>query len=502
MKKMTHILALAVTCMLAACTTAINYDNYQIKDVFPTDPEHPLPPGPDDEKEPIKVQARKDSKSPWNTYEAYTVDRIAGFNPNVADPEVDEYGGWKIKAEAAPDGFFRVKKIGNRWWMIDPLGNLFLSKAVAVFSPGTSERQKAALAEKYGTNAKWAASESQFIKDNGFNSCGAWSTTYINNRNNIPADVKIPYTVIVSPMGSYNGALKASGKEAEAYKKAGWEGYPYDFAFVFDAAFDTQVEKSLATISQYANDPYCIGYFIDNEIPWKQYALERCLQNWPATHINHQKAQQWLDQRKGHAGASIMEATEQDKKAFIAYCLETYLQKVTTAMRKYDPNHLFLGCRFNQWNYELINDEIFKVAGKYMDIISINHYQKWQPDAQAMRNWEAWSGKPFFVTEFYTKGEDSGLGNTTGAGWNVHTQEDRGVFYENFVHELIKSGVCVGWHWFTYMDNDPTNAGSDSSNIDSNKGIVTWDFNRYNPLINHMKTINDCTYNLVKFYDK
>ncbi len=496
---MTSIITIAASLLLAACAGPIDYDKYPIKDVFPDESGSGSGSGSEEVAAPHKVECRKNASSAWNTYTAYTVDRIPGFTP-TADPEVDEYGGWKIQAESAPDGFFRVKKINGRWWMIDPLGNLFLSKAVAVFSPGGSDRQKAALTEKFGSAAKWADSESQFLRDNGFNSLGAWSSTYINNRNNVTQ--KTPYTVIVSPMGTYNGALKKSGTEAEAYSKAGWEGYPYDFAFVFDEAFDAQVEKSLSTISQYANDPYLIGYFIDNEIPWKQYALERCLTKWPSTHINHQKAQEWLDARKGKSGCTIADANDTDKKAFIAYCLETYLQKVTKAMKKYDSNHLFLGCRFNQWNYELINEEIFKVAGKYMDIISINHYQKWEPDPTAMKNWESWSGRPFFITEFYTKGEDSGLGNTTGAGWHVHTQEDRGLFYENFVNGLIKSGVCVGWHWFTYMDNDPTNKSTDSSNVDSNKGIVTWDFQRYNPLVNHMKNINDCTYNLVKFYDK
>lgn len=495
---MTGILVVVAAFSFAACSSAIDYENYIINDVFPGQEEGETPGGDDTEKHPVKVDARKNSQSSWTTYNAYTSDRITGFSPSE-DPQTDEYGGWKIKADS--EGFFRVRKINGRWWMIDPLGNLFLSKAVAVFSPGSSDRQKENLMATFGSYKDWAASESQYLKDLGFNSVGAWSQTYISNRNNIPEEVRLPYTVIVSPMGSYNGALKASGKETEAYSKAGWEGYPYDFAFVFDEEFDQYVENTISTISQYANDKYCIGYFIDNEIPWKDYALERCLTKWPANHINHQQAQKWLDQRLGKSGSTIADASDSDKKAFIAYCLETYLQKVTKALRKYDPNHLFLGCRFNQWNYELKNEEIFRVAGKYMDIISINHYQKWEPDAEAMRNWEAWSGKPFFVTEFYTKGEDSGMGNTTGAGWLVKTQNDRGLFYENFVNQLIKSGVCVGWHWFTYMDNDPTNKGADSSNIDSNKGIVTWDFKRYTPLTDHMESMNKCTYNLVKFYD-
>lgn len=446
---------------------------------------------------PYSVECKKTvSTADWTRYDAYTVDCIKNFVPS-ADPQTDKYGGWTVMNLGNPDGYFRVKKAAGRWWLVDPDGNIFLSKAVAVFSTGGSERQKTNLKEKYGDSYNWAKAETSFLKEQGFNSLGAWSSVDVVK--GIPEPM--PYTVILSPMGSYNGYLKGQGTESAGYAAAGWEGYPYDFAMVFDPKFDSYVESTLAKAATYKNDKYCIGYFIDNEIPWKDYALERCLTKWPATHQNHKAAQQWLDARKGKSGCTIVDATSSDKKAFIAYCLDIYLSKVTAALKKYDPNHLFLGCRFNQWNYELQNEEIFKVAGKYMDVISINHYQKWQPDQAAMLNWSTWSGKPFFVTEFYTKGLDSGLGNTTGAGWVVKTQRDRGLFYQNFVNELLKSGVCVGWHWFTYMDNDPTNTGSDSSNIDSNKGIVQWNFDRYDDLIGLMKQMNDCTYNLARFYD-
>jgi len=53
--------------------------------------------------------------------------------------------------------------------------------------------------------------------------------------------------------------------------------------------------------------------------------------------------------------------------------------------------------------------------------------------------WTGESGKPFLVTEWYTKGEDSGYPNTSGAGWNVPTQRDRGWFYQNFTLALLES---------------------------------------------------------------
>lgn len=455
-------------------------------------PEEGLP--ADGNSEPIEVRARKNKSSSWATYEAYTVDRVAGFVPGQ-EPETDRYGGWKVAALEAT-GFFRVEKLAGRWWMVTPEGNLFLGKGVAVFKNGQSERQKQALAEKFGTKTAWAQQEISALKSLGFNSLGAWSD--VETVRNL--EEPIPYTVIVSPMGKLNGHIKSSGEEASA-SWSGWEGYPNDFAMVFHPEFDSYIEKEISAIAKYRDDPYCIGYFTDNEIPWKNYALDRCLEKWPEDHINHIEAQKWLDERKGKTGASLSEATDADRRAFIAYCLEVYLQKVSAAIEKYDPNHLYLGCRFNQWNYELSNDEIFRSAGKYMDVISVNHYQKWQPDVNVLKDWERWSSRPCMITEFYVKGEDSELPNNTGAGWNVRTQDDRGVFYQNFVMELLKSGTCVGWHWFTYMDNDPEDTTTDPSNRDSNKGIVTWDFNYYMPAVDRMNVMNENIYPLARFFD-
>ena len=115
--------------------------------------------------------------------------------------------------------------------------------------------------------------------------------------------------------------------------------------------------------------------------------------------------------------------------------------------------------------------------------------------------WERESGKPVLITEWYAKGADSGLANTSGAGWLVKTQRDRGRFYENFTLSLLESKGCVGWHWFKYIDNDPEDTKADPSNRDSNKGVVS---NRYEPhadLLTAMKRINERTYRLIEHFD-
>jgi len=440
-----------------------------------------------------QVQARPNAKSnDWQTYTAKTIDKLPGFEYSN-DPKVSDYGGWKTE-QSNGTGFFRVEKKGDRWWIIDPEGYPFIHKGVAVFRPGRSDNQKAALNSKYGTRDNWATQESAFLKENGFNGTGAWSDVDLMRENN----VQLAYTVIVNPMGSYKREHRHNYGE---YEEAGWQGYRYDLAMVFDPEFDAHVEKEISKIAKYANDKNLLGYYTDNELPWKNDALKRHLTKLGETEAGYIAAKKWFDERMGK-DATVADITAEDELAFSGFYFETYIKKVAAAIRKYDPNHMYLGCRFNQEKEELQNPEIFKVAGKYADILSINHYRKWEPVQSIMENWEAWSGKPFLITEWYTKGEDSGLPNNTGAGWNVPTQADRGYFYQNFVIELLKSKACVGWHWFTYQDNDPEDLTTDPSNRDSNKGIVNSNFEPYQPLLDNMKMLNDHVYELIQYLDK
>lgn len=446
-------------------------------------------------QEPRTVESRVNAGSEeWTEYEVETVDALKGFRYRKDDPETDVYGGWMTGRQEAT-GFFRTQKIDGRWWFIDPDGYPYIFKGIAVFSMGGSDRQAKALSDTFGTPENWAEDQQDMLRSYGFNGLGAWSAVDLVRNSPHP----MPYTVIVSPMGMYKSVhqKKFGGK----YHQAGWQGYRFDLAMVFDPEFDKYVEKAISPIAKYKDDKYLVGYFTDNELPWVNDALDRHLTLLAKDEPAYLAVREWFDARKGKY-ADPEDITDEDRKAFQTFYFETYMKKVSAALRKYDPNHLYLGCRFNQHKEEMASREIFEVAGKYADVISINHYRLWEPRQDWMLDWGEWSGKPFIITEFYVKGEDSGLPNNTGAGWNVRTQEERGLFYQNFVIELLRSRNCIGWHWFTYMDNDPQNLKTDPSNRDSNKGIVKWNFEKYEPVLDEMKQLNDCTYNLIQYLDK
>lgn len=129
-------------------------------------------------------------------------------------------------------------------------------------------------------------------------------------------------------------------------------------------------------------------------------------------------------------------------------------------------------------------------------------YHAWSPDKDLLTSWSDRSGKPILITEWYAKGADSGMGNTSGAGWLVKTQADRAAFYQNFTLGLLESRGCVGWHWFRYSDNDPAQKGTDPSNTDANKGIVSNRYAPYQPLLDGMREINTRTLGIIDHFDR
>ena len=59
-----------------------------------------------------------------------------------------------------------------------------------------------------------------------------------------------------------------------------------------------------------------------------------------------------------------------------------------------------------------------------LDVISVNYYRAWSPNLARLAQWTKESGRPVLITEWYAKALDTGLANTSGAGWLVKTQEE------------------------------------------------------------------------------
>jgi hypothetical protein len=271
-------------------------------------------------------------------------------------------------------------------------------------------------------------------------------------------------------------------------------GYPNRCIFVFDPEFEKHAEEVARQVVAYKDDPYILGYFSDNELPFPQDLLDRYLQ-LPPTDPGNQAAEDWLRARR----VPHSRIDDNLREAFRGHVVDRYLGICGRAIRRYDPNHLFLGPRF--YASERRSEAVLRAAGRNLDVIAINHYGKWTPDVKELRQWSDWADRPLLITEWYAKGADAGTENLTGAGWTVATQRDRGHFYQNFALALLESRVCVGWHWFKYQDNDPRDRATDPSNRNSNKGIVTAAYEPWQPLLDAMSELNNSLYPLTQWFD-
>src|SRR5690606_38532487 len=151
------------------------------------------------------------------------------------------------------------------------------------------------------------------------------------------------------------------------------------------------------------DDPYLLGHFSDNELPFTRDGLDKFLR-LPPDDPGYIAAYEWLRERQGLAEPDLSRITERDRPESNGYVADRYLTIVSRAIKSVDPNHMYLGPRFH--GSALSNPYIFEAAGKHLDAIGINLYSRWVPRLPELAEWEQRSGKPIIITEWYTKGED------------------------------------------------------------------------------------------------
>ena len=423
--------------------------------------------------DPILVESAKTPSSSWNTYSTRTLLQLPSSIEASTD-SLNAYGGWATSQTNAT-GFFYPLKIEGRWWLVDPSGHLCLHKGVTAVRAVRSDGAEDAFDDIFGSTNDWALAVSTLFRDNGFNGTGSWSDT-------------APLSAIPNPLVY---TIKARFLAAYSSTVSDY-GYPR----VFDPNFETYCQSHFQEFAGSENDPYLLGYFSDNELDFPFDLLETWLEL--SSGYSYQEAWRWLRERYGN-NVEANEITTQDRYDFLGHVWAQYYRIVNETIKAQDPNHLFLGSRFFQ--PDMNREEIFEAIGPHVDIISVNHYNQWTPDISRIQMWEAESGRPVIISEFYTKGEDSNMPNTTGAGWVVRTQHDRGLFYQNFVLALLESKACVGWHWFKYADNDPDDQTADPSNLDSNKGLISNRYIPYSDLLEQIRQLNERAYRITEYFD-
>lgn len=267
---------------------------------------------------------------------------------------------------------------------------------------------------------------------------------------------KTPYTVAVNFGGR---------------KLAGSQGYWGKFRDVFDPSFAAELRKSMAwQKGKSAGDPWCIGYFVDNEIAWGDelslaIAALVSLPDQPAkiVFIEDLKAKyktiENLNETWGADYASwdalLQNQEEPDKKkayddlaAFYTRSAEMYFKTCRDAVKEVAPNNLYLGCRF-----AAVNDRAVAASAKYCDVISHNFYRPSVTNVRLPQGIDM----PVIIGEFHFGALDRGMFHT-GLG-PVDNQAARASAYKNYVSGALQNPHIVGTHWFQYGEQATTGRG-------------------------------------------
>ena len=443
----------------------------------------------------LTVQARRWTGDSYKNFLTRELSSLTDFEHSSENPQLSKYGGDLTKRYEATGSFY-VTKADGRWHMVDPDGYEYYNLGVASVEPGSSEAEIAGRESVYDDIYDWAEGTTSMLRnDFGFNAAGGWSDlSYLPGVTQQPLNTTEIAYFLKNYMRSLGLDNSTGGNTTFANNNT---------LNVFDPAFETYCDKRARLLSDkytYRNQTNFIGWMSDNELPDDINLLDRYLTLDYSDKRNiysYVTAWEWLYDYLGTKNPSPSQITDVVREDFREFVYDRYFYVVSSALKKYAPNKLYLGAR----HAGAESSGILKAAGRYCDVVTINYYGAWTPDSGLMAQWSGWTGRPFIITEWYAMAYDSGLACTTGAGFRVQTQADRGSFYQNYALKLLQTKNCVGFHWFKYLDNDPAAIDRDASNIDGNKGIINISFQPYTELTDRMRAVNINAYRLIEYFD-
>jgi hypothetical protein len=385
---------------------------------------------------PGKAGSVADLNASWSAEEAEL---------QTAPEGVSKYGGFLAKRVRAT-GFFRVEKIDNIWWIVDPEGYLFFSTGATGIGPRSEFSRVQGREYIYKelppadiTVAGQASTTSQtrtnysFYSWNLFRRFGAdWYQKWMD--------------MTALGMGSWglntianwsDVTLGASGKKAYVATLRGWGietgvmGMPDVYASDYAAQVDQAAKEQCAPRR---NDPFLLGYFIGNEHPWpgREQELANVILNGEATPMQAAL--------KKHLSEGD---TPERRTEFIHNTYAIFVNTVNKAIKKYDPNHMNLGIRFGGGAPEAVIR-----ASKDFDIFSFNSYG-YTINVNNMKRFYDITGLPMMIGEFHFG--VPGRGMAPGLAQTIN-QDERAAAYSYYVEHAASQPNMVGTHWFQWMD--------------------------------------------------
>ncbi len=373
----------------------------------------------------------------------------------------NKWGGWKTGPKLDSTGHFHTQKYGGLWWFVDPEGRLFWSNGIDCIGSGGGTLLKSPDKDRTGyfetlpdkivnagggdkgyffyTNLKkkyeyvgdaWGDTAIEIahkrLRSWGINTIGAWSDYLVY----FTHESKTPYVVNINSTIPHHVTPEVVNSEL-------WR--------VLEDSLRARFGREEKTTGR---DPWCIGYFIDNEMSW---------------------------------------ATRFDS-ATLASVVNTYFETCSKVVKDSTPNKLYLGNRKHVYTPDYMSKQELYAAAKYCDVISINRYAFSMRDIPVLEDVDPVLDKPMVVGEFHFGALDRGLAQ--GGLRHVKDQDQRARAYKYYVYDALKHPNLVGVHWFQYIDQPYTCRGFSDDGENYQIGFVDVCDRPYPELIQAAREVN------------
>lgn len=398
------------------------------------------------------------------------------------------------------EGFVRVGRTEQGyWWFIDADGAAFYYQGVtSINRAGTQGGRRAApgpYAAAVDARHDYAAGPDAFVDsvvsrlgDWGFNGMGAWTTEEFFEKG-------LFYTDNVEFLHGFPRLPRSR------------------FVDVFDPAWREFIDaKAREVCTPQRHNKLLVGYFTENEIGFptvgtvpldavgkpiltgaRPSLLQNCLAEAPEACAWREAWRFVLDRRGGglaEAGrawgvemrsrddvARLSDAGEvlvsdgfrDDADAFAAHCAETFFRWSALAIRRHDPSHLVLGCR---WAGPP-DPAVLAAESRWADVISLNNYQ--DMFYERIGEYANVLDLPILIGEFC---------------WNDDAHMTIRMPFEDPVgltaaERMIESGSrallrvfrhpnVVGWTWYRWIGENPLRSPRNCGLVDENDDAHPW----------------------------
>jgi len=304
--------------------------------------------------------------------------------------------------------FFTVDQRGGHWWFISPEGRPFFSLGMNHLDSATLRYPEtvALWREKYGNDQRRWLRESVApdLQAWGFNTIG-WTQEVV-----------------------LRGEAMHRHSPSFSYEEYQWAGMPYCHMLPFIELHQWECETRHPDIfstdfadwcdyvarrdcARMADDPKLIGYFYTD-----------C----PA----------WTHARKPHLKGPLFDpdllATPAGRRQ-LADLAERYYRITRDAVRRYDPNHLILGDRYE--GAAALPDEVLAAAAQHVDVLSFQFFADQSAICPAFECWHEQTGLPILLADSCAPGRDAAR-------------------YAPMLRALRELPCCVGFHYCgAYLKN-------------------------------------------------